>query len=1152
MYLSALFKSGHNKSGFLTKTIRIMKLTTVLLIATCLQVSAKGYSQKVTLKENNISLQKVFEEIRKQTGYQFFYADEVLVTAKNVTINIKKGSIEEVLNFCFQNQQLTYTISENTIIVKRKIMVPEVNAPPAPPPPPTAIEIKGKITDEKGDPLVGVSITIKGTNIGTSTDANGNFNINAEPNATLIISYVGFETTEVKVGNRSTISMQLKPSIAIGEEIIINVGYGTQKKSVVTGAISRVTAKDLEKVPNGRIEQALQGRVAGVTIASNSGQPGSSSTIRVRGITTFGDGGNNPLWVVDGIVVDAGGIGYLNQSDIESVEVLKDATSAAIYGTRAATGVILVTTKKGKAGKMNVSYNGFYGVSSPEKVLKLLNATQYGALLNERSVAGGGNIVFPNLSTLGTGTDWQKAIFNNNARRYSHEVSLSGGNEVSTFYLSFGIQDQEGIVATDISNFTKKNIRLNSTHKISKIFTFGQTVGYSHQKTMGLGVGNTEFGGPLSSAINLDPTTPIVVTDPLIANAAPYSVNPVLRDANGNPYGISSIVGQEMTNPLAYIQTRLGAYNWSDDFVGNAFLEIAATKDIKIKSIIGGKLSYFGGQGFTPVYYLSATSKVGQNSFSKNENKSFGWTIENTITYSKRISDHNLTFLLGQGAYVDGIGGGSNVSIANLPITNYRDASFNFSIPAADRLSGSYNAVEHKLSSLFTRLNYDYQEKYLLTGIYRRDGSSRFGGNHKFGIFPSLSLGWIVSKENFWKNNSIINFLKIRSGYGKVGNDAIGNFGYLSTVNGGFNYTVGNNNGIITGYAPRTLDNPDLRWEETSQLNIGFEARLLNNLNLTVDYYKKKTTGILRTINIPGYVGVSSLPVGNVANMENTGVEVELNYRKKIGDINFSAIGNVAYLKNKVTFIAFDSKFIDGDAAFQSAGPVTINMIGESYNSFFGYQTAGIFQNIAEVNAYTNKAGALIQPNAKPGDFRWVDVDGDGTITASDRKILGNSIPKYTFGLTLNLDYKGFDLMAFAQGAAGNKIFQGLRRLDIGNSNFQTVALSRWTGEGTSNTYPRLISTDPNGNFGKMSNFYLEKGDYLRLKIVQLGYTLLNNKELNKIGVNNLRFYLSAENLLTITKYTGYDPEIGGGVFGIDKGAYPQARSFMAGVQLQF
>ncbi len=1013
------------------------------------------------------------------------------------------------------------------------------------------IQVKGVVTSaEDRQPIPGVSVVVKGTTTGTTTDIDGNYTLKVPGNATLVFSFVGLNSQEVGVNNRGSINVALVSTVAAIDEVVV-VGYGTQKKSVVTGAISSIKAKDLEKVAPGRPEQALQGRVAGVTIASNSGEPGDGYTIRVRGITTFG-GGNNPLWVVDGVVVDAGGINYLNQSDIESIEVLKDAASAAIYGTRAATGVIMVTTKKGSAGKLSVNYNGFYGTSSPSKTLNLLNATQYGALLNERSVAGGGDVIFSNLGALGTGTDWQKAIFNNSAKRYTHELSMSGGNEKSTFYLSFGIQDQQGIVASDISNFTQKNFRLNSTHKMSKIFTFGQTIGYTHQKKLGIGNTNSEFGGPLSSAVNLDPVTPITITDAAAAAMAPYNSNPVIRDSNGNPYGISSIVGQEMTNPLAYIQTRLGSFGWSDNFVGNAYLQANITKDLIIKSSIGSKLAYWGNQAFTPVSYLSATNSVLKNNYYKQNENVLNYNMENTISYSKKISDHDLNILLGQGAYVDNMGGGSGVTLYDLPISSYKDASFSFNIPdSKNRVGGAWDYVEHRITSLFARLNYNYKEKYLFTGIYRRDGSSRFGADHKYGVFPSFSLGWVASKEDFWKANDVINTLKIRGGYGVVGNDAIRDFGYLATVGGGFNYAAGNTGTITPGYSPASLDNPGLKWEQTSQTNVGFDALFFNSLSLTVDYYQKKTSGILRPVTIPGYVGVTSAPVSNIADMKNSGLEVELGYRKNFGELNFSANGNVAYLKNEVTYIASDANFISGDASFQSMGPVTRTQVGQSYNSFYGFKTAGIFQNAAQIAANTNSTGGLIQPNAKPGDFRWVDTDKDGVITDKDKTFLGSNIPKYTFGLTLNFDYKGFDLMVFAQGAAGSKIFQGLRRLDINNSNWQTVALSRWTGDGTSNTYPRLTSDDKNGNFGKMSDFYLEDGDYVRLKVVQVGYSLPGSIY-SKIGLSKLRLYLSAENLLTITKYTGYDPEIGGGVFGIDKGIYPQARSIMLGVQLQF
>jgi TonB-linked SusC/RagA family outer membrane protein len=1011
--------------------------------------------------------------------------------------------------------------------------------------------VEGKVVDQKGEAIAQASVLAKGTTTGTSTKSDGTFSLSVpESVTTLVISAINFVQQEVPATSPVNVTLQSNTATNLNEVVV--VGYGSQKKSNVTGAISSVKASDLQNIPNGRIEQSLQGRVAGVTIMQNSGQPGSASTIQIRGVTTFNN--NNPLWVVDGVVVDAGGIGYINQADIESIEVLKDAASAAIYGTRAAGGVILVTTKRGKAGKTLVTYNGYYGTSAPAKVLSLLNATEYAVLRNESAVAAGKDIVFPDVSSLGVGTDWQKAIFNYNAPSYSHEVSMSGGNEKSTFYFSAGIENKDGIVATDISNYNKINLRLNSRHKISNIFTFGQTLGYTRQKSMGLGNTNSEFGGPLSSAINLDPVTPLIVTDVASQpNAVIYENENIIKDPNGNPYGISNYVGQEMTNPVAYMQTRLGGFGWSDDIVGNAYLEATPIKGLTFRSSLGAKKAYWGNEGFTPLFLLSSTVSTNKNSYNKGENKSFNWNIENTVTYNKSFGEHDFTILLGQGSYVDNIGGNVGMTLYNLPVNSYQDASFKFDVGLANRDGYAGDFIQHKITSLFSRLNYSFADKYLFTGIIRRDGSTRFGANKKYGIFPSFSAGWNIHNENFWKMNNVINTYKLRGGYGVVGNDNSGDFQYLARIVGGYNYSLGNSGVVTTGYAPETLDNPNLHWEQTASADVGFDARVLDHFTVGFDWFNKKTTGILRQVRIPGYVGVSSNPWDNVADMKNTGVELELGYNQRFGKLNVSVSANGSYIKNTVTYVSADTNFIGGGAGFQSMGTITRIQVGHPYNTFWGYKSLGIFQNEQQILDYKNKNGTPIQPNARPGDFMWADLNGDGKITDGDddKTFLGTSIPKYTFGFTVNLQYQGFDFMAFAQGVAGNKIFQGLRRLDILTSNYSTKALGRWTGEGTSTTFPRLTDADPNGNFSKMSDFYLENGDYLRFKVVQLGYTLPNSL-FNKIGVSKFRVYVSAENLFTITKYTGYDPEVGGGVFGIDKGQYPQARTFIGGVQLSF
>ena len=1011
--------------------------------------------------------------------------------------------------------------------------------------------LTGQVIDNNNMPLPGVSVVIKGTTAGTITDFDGNYNLNTElsDSTVLVFSYVGFKTQEIVVDGQSVINVLMEEDKSMLDEVVV-IGYGTQKKSVVTGAISGVKQTELEDLPITRVEQTLQGRVSGVTIAATSGQPGSNSTVRVRGITTLGF--NEPLWVVDGVVVDSGGIGFLNQSDIESVEVLKDAASQAIYGARAAAGVILITTKKGKSGKLNVNVNSYTGVSSASRQLDLLNAREYATLLNEKYVNGGGTIQITDPASLGEGTDWQSVIFNNSAMRSQHELSLSGGNDVSKFYASFGYNKQEGIVMSNISNYTRKNIRLNSTHDISDKIRFGQTLGYSNEKNVGIGNTNSEFGGPLSSAINLDPTTPIVETDPILAGQAPYTNEGIWRDNNGNPYGISNFVAQEMSNPLAYQKTRLGNYGWSDNFVGNTYVEYEPIEGLQLRSTVGVKLAYWGYRSFTPVSYLNAATIVNQNNISRGTNQGFGWNLENTISYSKRIRDHNFSVLLGQGVYADNITFGESVTYYDIPVDNYSDASFNFSVPQEQINAYSYEGVEHRVTSLFSRLTYDFDEKYLLTAIFRRDGSSRFGSNNKFAFFPSFSAGWVPSREEFWNDNDIVNQLKIRGGFGVTGSDNIGDFQYLSTISGGRNYTIGNPGSIVIGNSPNAPSNPDLKWEETSQLNIGFDTRLFNDISLSFDWYKKTTTGILQNIAIPGYIGAIGDPVGNVADMDNSGYDIELGYNKSFGEFDLSFNGNVSYVENEVTHLGNGVDFLSGGASIQSTNfPITRTQVGQPVNSFYGFKTNGIFQNQAEIDSYVNSSGVVIQPDAQPGDFKWVDLDDDGDIDSDDRGFLGSSLPKFTFGFSLNLDYKNFDFFMFCQGASGNKIFQGLRRLDIVNANYQTAALGRWVGEGTSNTFPRLTTNDTNNNFSNPSDFYLEDGDYLRLKTIQIGYSLPDSI-LDKLGIDKLRVYYTAENLLTFTKYSGYDPEIGGGIFGIDRGYYPQAVTNQLGINLQF
>ena len=1012
-------------------------------------------------------------------------------------------------------------------------------------------KLTGKVTDaNSGEPLIGATVIFPNTSSGTVTDFDGKYElVNDGGYKTLVISYTGYETLVEPINGRTTIDIKLGSDITELNEVIV-VGYGVQKKSVVTGAISKVTAEELEDQPISRLEQALQGRTAGVRVTLNSGQPGSGATVRIRGTATIGD--SNPLYIVDGVQIE-GGIDYLSQNDIESIEVLKDAASAAIYGARAANGVVIVTTKKGKAGKMTVNYNGFYGVQNPWRKLNLLNAREYAILTNEASAAAGQGIVFEDPNSLGEGTDWQEAIFNRDAPIQNHEVSFSAGSDRSTYYASFGYFDQTGIVGNrDDSRWQRFSVRLNSTHKVTDRIEFGSNIAYA--RAVGRSVAeNTEFGSPLGRAINLDPITPLFETDETVLSEPRYANNweQLVRDDQGRIYGISDIVTSEILNPVAALEVAQGK-GWSDKFVGNVYGQVEIIDGLKFRSSIGSDLSFWGGEGFTPVFYLNAANRVDINSYNRSQNRGFFWNWENILTYERTFGDHHLTLLAGTGAQRNagrGIGG----SIQNLPIMDISDASLGFpNDPATQSFYGF--EYEETLSSLFGRLAYDYRSKYLLTMNIRRDGSSKFGPNKLYGVFPSFSAGWVLSEESFLFKNPVINFLKIRGSYGVNGNNRIGNFLFVSTVGGGRSYTFGTTDDLVNGVSPNAIANPDLRWEETSEINFGMDARLFRHFSITAEYFNKATDGMLLGITVPAFVGNVG-PVGNIASLENEGFELELGFDRKIGQVSLDVSGNLAYVNNTIINLGQDKEFLNGQTYGPQGVELTRTVLNEAIGSFFGYKSDGLFQNEAEVNAHTNADGELLQPNAKPGDIRFLDSNGDGIFNENDRTIIGDPTPSWTYGVTLNIDYKGFDISMFGQGVWGNDVYNAVRRFDLPKANYTGEALGRWTGEGTSTTFPRLnfADGDPNlgnGNFTRSSDFWLESGAYFRIKTLQLGYTLPAAIS-QKAGIQKARIYISGNNLLTITGYSGLDPEVGAS-FGVDRGIYPQPRFYLVGANVTF
>ena len=1117
-------------------------------------------------KDQARAFSSLLAEARKMFDVDFIYESKILPGTRLVMDVEKYRTVEEFLDDLLKPYNLkykkvlpkAYVIYSNTAELKRLVsaidhengVVPEglthTGTEAA-----RAVPITGRILDAKGIPLEGVSITVKGSSKGTLTDQNGNFKLQVDnENAVLVFSLIGYQTVEMPVGGRSDFQLSMTTQTQSLNDVVV-VGYGTQKKSVVTGAISSVKASDLEDQPVYRVEDALQGRTTGVTVIASSGQPGAAPTVRVRGTTSINN--SDPLYVVDGVPLDDGGFDYLNAGDIESVEVLKDAASAAIYGARAASGVILVTTKHGKSGSLRVSYNGYYGSQAPARTLDLLNATQYATLRNESSVASGAGIIFTDPASLGKGTDWQAQIFNKNASENSHELSLSGGTEKSTFFISLGYFDQNGIVASPISWYKRLTARINGDHRLKPWLHVGENVGYAYIKSQGLGNTNSVFGGPLSSAINLDPTTPVVITDPTILNNpnSTYNTEPVEFNAAGLPYAISNYVGQEETNPLAYIQTQKGnGYGWQNNLVSNGYVSILPIKGLEIRTSIGAKLAFYGSTSFTPIYYLNASTSNPITNYYQESDQGFIYDWENTASYNRSIGLHNFTVLAGASAWKN-TGYGLNGNFQYVPVSSLGQASLNYvgGLPNADKVANGYNNVDHTVSSEFARLNYSFDDRYLLTGLIRRDGSSRFGPANKYGYFPGASVGWVITKEHFWPTNNTVNFLKIRASYGVTGNDNIPDFAYVSTISGGRNYSFGNT--YEQGYSPNAPPNPTLKWEQTTQTNAGFDAVLFNNLSAAFDIYSKKTTGMLLQEQLPLYVGVSGEPYGNIADMTNKGVELELKYSKKVGQVNFSISGNVSYLQNEVTSLGV-TPYLVGTTLVGSAYELQRTAPGHAIGSFYGFQTLGIFQTQADINSYVNKSGQLIQPNAKPGDFKFADLNGDGSIGASDRTFIGDPTPKWTYGTTITAAWKGFDIVAFGLGVAGNKIWQGLRRLDIAQANYQTKALGRWTGPGSSNDFPRLVDGDPNGNFTNPSAFYLESGAFFRIKNLQIGYSLPQSLT-SRYGIQKVRFYVAGYNLHTFTKYDGYDPEIGGGgATSIDQGYYPQARTWQGGLSVTF
>jgi len=989
--------------------------------------------------------------------------------------------------------------------------------------------IRGTITDaEDGLELIGATVMVKGTTTGTITDYLGAYELSVPAGMdTLTISYTGYNLVDVAIDGRSVIDVSLSQASQLIDEVVV-IGYGIQKKRVSTGSISKLSSEKLEGYQVQSVQTALEGQVSGLIVNSSSGQPGAGKSLLIRGVSTNGD--NSPLYVVDGLQVN--GIDNINPEDIESVDVLKDAASSAIYGARAANGVVIITTKKG-GDKGKITYEGFTSTSKPWKLPEMLSANDYISITREKFANGNQTAAlnalgFPQVGQQTVSTNWMDVIFND-ATLQSHRLTASAEN----LYLSLEYWDESGVVGGDKSNYKRYAARLNGTKDLNEYVTIGENLYINRVDNQTIGV-NDAFGTVIADAFAYDPITDVY--------------NPEKQ------YGFeqSDWVQKEYVNPLSRLFLANNSGH-SDQIVGNIYAEIKPMEGLTFRSDFGMDYSWFKFRSFTPDYrYHNAFVNV-DNDVAQGYGFFQTTQVENYATYTKQIDKHDFNIVLGT-SYRQSISENAGGSTSNIPDEVKFDDNWQNVNAGQDSLDLSYGGVgvDYKLLSYYGRLIYSFDNKYLFTATLRRDGSSNFGEANRFGVFPSLSAGWVISDEDFFDVGAI-SFMKLRASWGINGNDRIAPLAYASTIENVFTYPFGINQSLNTGASLATPPNPNIKWEESVQLDIGLEVRLWNDkLSAEIDYYKKNTTDLLMSQVIPGYIGATNNPISNLGEIQNTGIEAALNYRVSLGDLRLRTTLNYTTFDNTVINVAGDSGFLTGWSWPVRNTPITRMTEGFPVGHFVGYRTDGIFQSQEEVFSHLAANGDVLQPRAGAGDLRFVDMNGDGVINSDDITDIGSPWPDHIIGLSLGGDYKGFDFNIILSTQIGHDIFRAYERSDVTYTNYQTFWLDRWTSENTNTTYPRLVSNDPNNN-QRPSDFYLEDGSFLRLRNLQIGYNL-PERLVEKAKLQGLRVYLSANNLFTLTNYNGFDPEIGtsGWILdtGIDKGYYPSNKTIGFGLKV--
>lgn len=1096
---------------------RIMRISTFLLMV-CVFCSYAGnaHSQnaKVIIRMNNVKLDKILNEIENQTDYLFIYNNQVDIN-KITSVKVKNEAVAQVLDKILSGTGINYEL-EGTHIILTTEAIKDLHAQQQ------AKTVTGTVTDVSGEPIIGANIRIKGTTTGTITDIDGNFSIEAEPQSVIEVSYIGYLTQETVINNQKSIRFLLKEDTKTLDEVVV-IGYGVQKKADLTGSVANINTEKLNTQSNANIGQALQGKIAGVDIVSQGSAPGSGTRIMVRGIGTLNNA--SPLYIVDGMYMNS--IDHINPNDIASIDVLKDASSAAIYGSRAANGVIIVTTKEGSntEGKPIIDLSVNLGISTASKFLDMLDAKGWAEVTTiARQAIGKPALDMATDLANKPDNDWQDIMFRP-ALMQNYNLSVKGGGKYSTYYTGLGYFNQDGIVKG--TNYQRYNIQSKNDYKRG-IFSAGTNliISFSHDKPL-----HQELrGGMIGTILQSVPTL--------------EKYDDTREGGYGGTYG--DVVN--IPHPLAIIDDNImDRYNENVKIFANLYAQIELFKGLKYKLNLTPDFSFERYKNYLNKYDFGlATNSITQ--LTERQRRRRNILVENLLTFDRTFGEHKISALAGytyqdsRFRHIQAYGEGLPQGLEEI------DA-------ATTNRSNEGNSWRSVLTSILGRVFYSYQNKYLFTATIRRDGSSKFGKNNRYGYFPSFSLGWNVAEEKFMENVHWLDQLKLRGGYGVLGNQEIDNYQYSSTITTGINYPDGNG-GLLQGAFPKNFANPDIKWEETAMTNVGIDFMAFNNrLSLTADYYVKNTKDILLTVPIPISSGGANDPIRNAGKIRNNGFEFNLGWMDQPNpDISYGINLIGSFNKNKVIAMGSESGSIKGGSTNQNI-TTSETKAGYPIGGYWLISTAGYFNSQEEVDAYA-KDGKKIQPAAEPGDIKFVDANNDGVINDDDRVFQGSPFPDFTFALNGNMRYKNFDLSIGLQGVLGNKIYNATRQTleDVTKgSNFLASCLDYWTPENKNASHPRLTWDDPNRNTRAESDRYLENGSYLRLRSVQLGYTF--PQTWFKGAIQHARVYINAENLFTITSYSGYSPDVNAdnaNYRGFDNFIYPTNRTFMLGLNVTF